>query len=109
MIGGPIAALGFAPSAFLDRVVVDETSYSVRTGFWMMPNKHEVKYEDLAKVQVTVETSRGRRGRQNVNYYMVCERKDGTSEKISLGHDVVEESAPYFRAIVEAHGVKFLL
>ncbi len=100
LISGPIAALGFAPSLFLDRAAVTPEAFTVRTGIWGMTAVHEVKFSDLRQVRYISEETVGRRGRKNTNYYFMCERKDGTSAKIPVGNNVVEAAAPAFIAKV---------
>lgn len=96
LIAGPIAAIFFAPSLFRDRVVVDDSRFSVRTGIWGFTAVHEVKYDDLKQVRITFEETRGRRGSKRKNYYLVCERKDGSSAKVSVNNDVALAAAPAF-------------
>ena len=108
LIGGPIAALFFAPSMFFDRAVVSDTSYSLRTGIWGMTATHEVEYEDLQLILVTSEEKRGRRGRRTTHYYLRCKRKDGTEAKVPLGNKISEAAAPYFLEQAAELGVPIL-
>ncbi|WP_442484867.1 hypothetical protein [Aeoliella sp. SH292] len=96
IIGGPIAALGVAPSLFLDRSVVDDQHFSVRSGIWGMTAIHDVDYDQLAHVRYIVEESTGRRGRKNLDYYLVCTHRDGSSSKIPMGNPCAEAAAVEF-------------
>lgn len=96
LIGGPIAALGVAPSLFLDRSVVDDQHFSVRSGIWGMTAVHDVVYDKLANVRYIVEESTGRRGRTNYSYYLVCTNRDGTTAKIPMGNHCAEAAAVEF-------------
>ncbi|HEY1784917.1 MAG TPA: hypothetical protein VGG30_05180, partial [Pirellulales bacterium] len=78
LIGGPIAAIFFAPSLFRDRAIIDDAGFSLRTGIWGLTAVHEVKFDDIKVVRVTAEEVTGRRGRKETKVYMICERKDGT-------------------------------
>lgn len=91
----PIIVLGIAPSLFLDRAVVDDTHFSLRTGIWGLTAVHEVKFADLSRIRLISEETTGRRGRKRTNYYLLCERKDGTSAKVPLGNKVAETAAPH--------------
>lgn len=95
LILSPIVVIGFVPSLFLDRAVVDDTHFSLRTGIWGLTAVHDVKFADLNRVRLVSEESRGRRGSKRTNYYLVCERKDGTSAKLPLGNQVAETAAPH--------------
>jgi hypothetical protein len=99
MIGGPIAAIGFAPTMFMEKITVDHQHFTVRNGFWGM-SREDVVFDDLQMVNLTKEETRGRRGRKNVHYYLVCHRKNGTNAKIKVNNDVAEAAA-------EAIGTQF--
>ena len=105
LILGPLAALFGAPSLFLDRAVVDETRFTLRTGIWGMTSVHEVEYDELKRVSVISEEVRGRRGRKSTNYYLECQRNDGTKAKIPVNNKVGETAAPHFLKRVSELGV----
>jgi hypothetical protein len=94
LIGGPIAEIGAAPSMFPDRVEVDKSGFSRRSGFWGMMSNQKVAFADLNQIRRISEESRGRRGRRQTNYYLMCDTKAGPSIKVPLGNDVVEAAAP---------------
>lgn len=95
LILSPLVVFGIAPSLFLDRAVVDDTHFSLRTGIWGLTAVHEVKFADLSRIRLISEETTGRRGRKRTNYYLLCERKDGTSAKVPLGNQVAETAAPH--------------
>jgi hypothetical protein len=94
MIGGPIAALGFAPSMFMERITVDDQHFTVRGGF-----------AELQMVNITKEVTTGRRGRKNVSYYLLCNNKNGTSAKVPVNNDIAEAAAAAILAQFDAHNV----
>lgn len=96
LILGPIAALGFAPSLFMDKTVVTPNEITVNTGIWGMTAHHNVKYDNLQQVRITSETTRGRRGSKNTSYYLTCDCKDGSNCKLPLGNSCVEKAAVPF-------------
>jgi hypothetical protein len=67
-----------------------------------------VKFGDLSRVRFISEETRGRRGRKNTNYYLVCERKDGSSAKVPLGNKVAETAAPRLIERVRALNIPLL-
>jgi hypothetical protein len=105
LIISPIVVAGIAPSLYLDRADIDDTHFSLRTGIWGMTAVHDVKFNDLSRVRLILEESTGRRGSKRINYYLLCERKDGTSAKVPLGNKVAETAAPYLVARVKALNV----
>ena len=84
MIAGPVAALVFAPTMFLDKIVVDADHFQVRTGIVGMAETHSIKFADLKAVHLTVKTSRGRRGRKTTKEYLVCESKTGNRTEVEM-------------------------
>lgn len=93
MILGPVAALLIAPSLFVDCAVVDDTSYTNRSGIWGMTSYHEVKFADLNQIRVTEEEERGSRGRTTIKCYLNCDLKNGTTLKIPADNNDVSEAA----------------
>lgn len=105
LVGGPLAALFFAPSMFLERVIVTENGFSSRGGIWGATVSHDVEFKEIRSVRLTSEQSTGRRGRKKTNYYMICEKSDGTSAKVALGNDVAEAAAVRILMILSERGI----
>jgi hypothetical protein len=95
MILCPIAAIGFAPSLLLDKVVVDDSGFYRQSGIWGM-TVNNAKFADLQAIRITIEERRGRRGRKETTMYVVCDLKTGTQEKIPAANDVVRAALPHF-------------
>lgn len=77
LVLGPLGAILGAPSFFRDRVVVDDSKFSMRSGIWGLTSTHEVVYADLQRVRATSEESVGRRGRRKTNYF--CSANERTA------------------------------
>jgi hypothetical protein len=105
LIGGPIAALMFAPSMYRDRVTVSADSFAMRTGIWGMSSVHDVNFADVNQMRLIVEESRGRRGRKKLNYYLISEKKDGTVDKAPVNNGVSEAAFPFILEAAAARGV----
>jgi hypothetical protein len=106
LILGPVAAIFFAPSLFRDRATLDDTSFSLRTGIWGLTSVHEVKFDELKQVRIVSEEVRGRRGRRRTNFYLLCERNDGTTAKVPVNNRVAEAAAPHILQSVADHGIE---
>src|SRR5262249_17743566 len=91
-IAGPVGAGVVAPGMYLDRVVVSETGFYSRHGFWWSPTIHEIRYDELKVVNVVVEEKAGRRGK-TYSYYFDCALKSGNRERVPLG-DIMREALP---------------
>jgi hypothetical protein len=72
------------PSLFLDRVVLDDHHFSLRTGFWFYPRRHTVAFEDLSQLRLMRKIVHSR-GKTTESYLLECEHKDGTTEEVPVG------------------------
>jgi hypothetical protein len=86
LVMGPVAAVFFAPSLFRDRAAVDDNLFTLRSGIWGLTAVHEVEIDDLKQIRIISEVSRGRRGSKRTNYYLLCERNDGTTAKVPMNN-----------------------
>jgi hypothetical protein len=98
-VGWPIAALGFAPSMFLDRVAVRPEGFSRHSGIWGMTAVQEVKFANIGHMQLAEVEERGRRGRKVMRTYLLCDLKTGESARLPAGNEVVRAALP---AIIES-------
>lgn len=89
--------VGFGPMSWFDRVAVDSKTLETRWGFWAYPTVHQVAFADIKGVDLTKRRTSGRRRR--TNYYMVFQKKDGSSEEITISNSLMEAAAD---RIVEA-------
>ena len=105
IILGPLAAIALAPGMFQDHVVVSKDHFFSRHGFWWSPITHEVKYDDLNRVHVTVEEKTGRRGRKSYSYFFECSFKNGKQERVPLG-DLMKEALPDIVHGFREHGIR---
>jgi len=85
LILGPIALVTIVPGLFLDRAVVTPQHFRLNTGFWFHPTRHEVQFQDVQRINLVVEESRGRRGRKNYNYYLDCYQRSGGMQHVPIG------------------------
>jgi len=102
-IAGPVIAAAVAPGMFLDRVIVNQEGFYSRHGFWWSPAIHQIRYDELNRVQVGFDVQNSQRGRR-YSYYFDCFFKTGQRERVPLGTLMVEalpEIAEQFRK----HGV----
>ena len=108
MIAGPIAALLFAPSIFLDHATVDDSSFKVNTGIWGLTAVHEVKFDEVRAIKIISEVVSGRRGRKSTNYYLLCSKTEGGDAKIPVNNRVCEEAAKLFLERASEKGIIIL-
>jgi hypothetical protein len=98
-------AILMAPAMYNDRSVVDDNSFFYTTGFWWNQTVHDVKLDDLVRIRIIVEEKKGRHGRKREHYYLVFERKDGTSAKMSEGHTTGRAAARLFLKHANERGI----
>lgn len=104
IIGGPIAAIFFAPSLWNDKVTLDQEHFTQRTGIWFMPQQHDIRFADLSGIDLISESRRTRRGR-STSLYMLCHRTTGEDAKIPINDLMKRGAAASILAEAAAHGV----
>jgi len=85
--------IGFAPFGFVDHVSLDQEHIATRWGFWFAPTLHDIRFDDVSRVDYTKETRRGRRGRKETSYYLVFTTKNGTQDKLTATNSLMEAAA----------------
>lgn len=108
LLVGPLVGLALAPGMFQDRVTVNQEGFYSRHGFWWDPTIHEIKYDHLAAVRITIEERTGRRGRKSYSYYFDCSFKSGQQERVPLG-DLMKEALPDITEQFRQHGVQVVI
>lgn len=88
---GPIAALGFAPSLFMEQVLVHDRGFDVRSGIWGMTANQNVDFDSVTSVRLAQEETGGRRSRQIEVLYF--DKKSGESARFPLNNDLKIEAA----------------
>ncbi len=101
MILGVLGVVGFGPSIWMDTVTVSPSGFRVQTGIYG-GTVHDVKFADLLQIRQVKEVTHGRR--TQTNYYLVCEKKDGSSSKVPL-NKVVDAAAEKIVVQAVLHGV----
>ena len=104
IIAGPIIAIVLAPSYFLTRAVVSDTSFSRRGVAWAT----DIKYDDLRLISISSKKTNSRHARRRTVVVFSCMRKDGTKEEISVNSEITEAAAPYFLERAAKYGVPIL-
>jgi hypothetical protein len=84
LLGGLLSLVLVAPGLFIDHVEVSDDGFKLRTGFWLMPTVHDVKFSEVQSITLTSETTRGRRGRKSTTFYLQCGTTHGM-EKVPVG------------------------
>ena len=107
LILGPLAAIVFAPSIFLERSVVGKDGFEKNTGFWGTTVVPPVKYADLIGIRMTSETRRTRRGGKSTSFYLNCDSKTGGSTKVSINNEVTKAAAKVILKEAMDHGIPF--
>ena len=94
LVMGPLAVVLFAPSLLRDRVSLGENGFQVRTGLWGLTSVHEVDFARVQRVRIVSEEKPGYHGIPHTNCYLLCEQKDGTSDKVPITNTVCKAAAP---------------
>jgi hypothetical protein len=81
---GAIGLLFIAPGMFLDRVTLSNEGFTLRTGFWMYPTRHDVKFSEVSAIAVTSKVKRGKRGKRT-DYNLECTKSEGGMVSVPVG------------------------
>lgn len=91
IIAGPLAVLMFAPSLFLERTLVSDQGFEVRSGIWGMTANQKVDFNAVRSLRIAEEETGGRRSRQiEVLYFDLL---SGPAARLPLNNDVKIEAA----------------
>ena len=101
ILTGIIAAVLVAPSLFTGNVTVNEHGFKVGAGM----KKHAVKFEELSALEYCVEKSVNNDGKRSISHVLVCEKKNGTVERIPVGAEIVKQATPTIIRFARARGV----
>lgn len=95
----------FGPIGFFDRLELDQQHLSTRWGFWFAPTLHDIRFDDVSRIDYTKETRRGRRGRTNTSYYLVFTTKNGEQHKLGATNSLMEAAADDLISALSAKGL----
>ena len=56
LIAGVAGLVLLAPSLFTDHVTLNDEGFTLRTGLWMAPTLHDVKFRELSAIELTSKT-----------------------------------------------------
>jgi len=106
-----LAGLGIllvgAPTYWLEKATVREDGFTIRAGV-LGSSVQDVKYQDIANIELTQEERRTRRGGRTIKHFILLHLKSGQDVKVSASGGVAEETAPLIIEGARAHGVPFL-
>jgi hypothetical protein len=100
---GPIAALAFAPSMYLEHVFVHDGGFEMRSGIWGMTAKEDVAFDAVRSCRLTHEETGGRRSRTIEVLYFDLE--NGTQVRVPMNNDVKIESGKEIVTRVAKRGI----
>ena len=103
IIGGVVLVIGVTPTIFFENTTIRPDGFFVRSGIWGL-STYDVKYAETSNISVTMEETRGRRGRKNTNFYLVCSQKAGETKKVPL-NGACEEGTELILVGAAASGV----
>jgi hypothetical protein len=90
-IGGGCALMAFGLAAIIaagvgihhDQVRVDAEQFELIVGFWLAPDTHRVRFDDLQSIRRVSRTTEGRWS--HTVYELHCVAKDGSVQKVPIG------------------------
>lgn len=107
MLLGAAGALYFGPTTFLENASLTPTKFNLNTGFYAS-NHFEVTLDELQSAIVIMEETRGKRGRKNKHYYLVCTEKNGKQNKLPLSNAIFKKAMPHLRDRIRERGIDII-
>lgn len=107
MLGGAAGALYFGPTTFLENASLTKTKFNLNTGFYATTH-YEVTLDELQSATVIMEETRGKRGRKNKHYYLVCTEKNGKQSKLPLSNALCEKAIPHLADRIHERGIDII-
>ena len=93
------------PMGFLNYVELSADHLAIRSGTWIAPTVQNIRFDDVASIDLTKEIKRGRRGRTTTKYYLTFKTKDGGHEKVSVGDEMMEAANDDLATTLKAKGL----
>ena len=103
MILGPFGLL-MSPTFMSDYAKVDADHFETSYGFWFAPSKYNVRFDELANIELETVIGRGRRGSKTRSHYMNLNYKSGKTSRVALG-TVMKPASNEILQRAEAKGV----
>lgn len=100
-----VLTIVLAPMMFMDFVKVDKEHLESNWGFWFAPSKHDIRFDDVAKVDYTKEVKRGRRGRKNTTYFLIFTKKSGEQLKVAASGELMTAASDDIVSSLSAKGL----
>jgi hypothetical protein len=106
-IAGAGLLLFGVPGMLMDYATLDDQHFEGRYGFWMAPTRYNVKFADVAVMNVVEKSRYSRRGKR-YDYTLDLTYRDGHKQSVSIG-DLLKEAAPELIARAEAANIQVIL
>jgi hypothetical protein len=104
LIVGPLYVLLMTPAMYNDYVLIDDDHFEQRSGLWMSPTVHNVRFDELQEIRYVVDTdARGRRQDE-----LRCMTTAGTLVVVNVGN-LVKKIVPEIFARAKAKGVRVVI
>lgn len=103
-IVGFAAMIVGAPTTAMDKLTLSDTEIHHQTGFYGS-TKADVILADVSRVELTVKETRGRRGRKNINHYLVFVTPSG-KQQLPLSNRIVEEAVDDILNVLDANNLE---
>jgi hypothetical protein len=105
LILSPVAVLVFFPGLLTDNLTIDAKQLSLKTDFWFMPTRHELRFDDVANSDLTAQKRRTRRG-SRTSYTLECRLKSGATQTVPVG-DLMKAALPDVVDRLRSRGTPF--
>lgn len=107
LVIGPVAALAFAPSLYLERTAVDGEGFHIRSGIWGSTAVYDLSFSQIRSLRFMSEERSTRRGKRT-HYFLVCGLTSGGETKVPFNNDVKRAAVPMIVRRASERGISFV-
>ena len=98
------ALLYVSLAAINDRVTISPSGFTETTGLIGMSHVHEVRFQDIEKIEITKEVS-GIGRNKTTNYFLLCYGKNGDVKKVPASSQCMQSAFPDIIRALSAAGI----
>ena len=91
-------------AAINDRVTISPSGFTETTGLIGMSHFHEVRFQDIEKIEITKEVS-GIGRNKTTNYFLLCYQKNGEVKKVPASSQSFQAAFPDITRALQIAGI----
>ncbi len=87
LVLGPVMAVIVGPGMLKDHLIVDDDHFELETGFWFMPTKHSIRFDEIRSIEIKEEPNG-----KSTKVTMYCRKNNNEMVAVPVG-DLMKQGA----------------